>query len=194
MDYDRVSSYIGVDIIERYFYENGYMRLAYFSSLLSMALVPALYLLAYVVYGLLWPRIPSSSKDSNSKTDSVLISSAMTNSTVEDSTSGRQQRRSARMSRRRSSYQDQYSTNQSALPPLSHRNSTTVSSVALRVSWCCLIVNTVLSIAFVVPTTMVWLDFVSDPYWIQVSQLFVELSTGLSLNTIYFVHLISQLT
>ena len=52
-DYDRVCSYIGVDLTEWYFYDNGYMRLAYFSALVAMACIPVLYLLTFVVFSYL---------------------------------------------------------------------------------------------------------------------------------------------
>mmetsp|Transcript_4577 Transcript_4577/g.11645 ORF Transcript_4577/g.11645 Transcript_4577/m.11645 type:complete len:1105 (+) Transcript_4577:142-3456(+) len=165
MDPARVRSFIGVDLTEWYFYENGYMRLAYFSALVSMALIPALYLLAFVVFGYRWPDKTTVSRGKQG--DHSLSSTA-------DDTSGHTLNNSSELSmrptqgvkksRRRSSFNDQYSMNRSTIPPARNNSS---ASIPLRVSWCCLLVNTILSLAFVGPTTTVWLDFMTNPYWIQ---------------------------
>ena len=176
MDPARVRSFIGVDLTEWYFYENGYMRLAYFSALVSMAIIPALYLLAFVVFGYLWPD--KTQKASTGK----LGDQSSSSSTTADDTSGHtavftlnpsselsmRPTQHVKKSRRRSSFNDQYSMNRSTTVPSLMARTNSSTSIPLRVSWCCLMVNTILSLAFVGPTTSVWLDFMTNPYWIQV--------------------------
>lgn len=171
MDFSRVCSYIGVDLTEWYFSDNGYLRLGYISALVSLACVPVLYILCFVFFGCLWPKRPEDCSD-----DSMQEVSETMNL---DGSSHHEEARHQRLS-----YKDPHSftAKSSLVSTPESKSSRNGASLALRVSWSCLTVNTVLSLAFVVPTTKVWLDFVTDPYWIQVSTNILTWTTFLPNN------------